>query len=84
MSPALAGGFLTTRPPGKPILLLFLNNAAVCILVHVTFLSVSARGYVFIRGIAGAPGICVYECVLPAVFRKVAPIYTSVAVSKSV
>ena len=84
MSPALAGGFLTTRPRGKPILLLFLNNAAVYILVHVTFLSVLARGYIFIREIAGAPGICTYEYVLLTVFQKVAPIYTSVAVSKSV
>ena len=67
---ALAGGFLTPGPPRKPIILPVLNSAAVYILVHVTFLSVLARGYIFIREIPGSPDICTYEYVLPNCLPK--------------
>ena len=37
VSPALAGGFLSTVPPGKPNILTNVNNAAMNIGVHVSF-----------------------------------------------
>ena len=34
MSPALAGGLLTTAPPGKPYLLIFKINLFICLFIY--------------------------------------------------
>ena len=45
MSPALAGGFLTTAPPGKPA----------CIFLNYSFVWINAQDYIY-PGIAGSYG----------------------------
>ena len=60
VSPALAGGFLTTAPPGKPCFYFFdtVNNAVVNICVQVfvrTFVFISL-GHVPRSGIVGSFG----------------------------
>ena len=61
VSPALAGRFLTTAPPGKPHDLTIVNSVAMNIGVHVSFWIMVFSGYMPKSGIAGSYGNSIFS-----------------------